>query len=162
MVYSTPSFPVHHQLPEAAQTHVHWVSEAIQLSHPLLSPSPPAFNLSQYQGVFKWISSSHQVAKVLALQHQSFWRIFRLISFRIDWFNLPAVQGLSRVFSNTTVQKYQIFSVHPSLSNSHPCMTTGNTTVLTIWTFFSKVMSTKDISKFYPVFKLYLRYYLLH
>ena len=71
---STPGFPVHHQLPELAQTHVHWVGEAIQPSHPLSSPSPLAFNLSQHQGLFQWVSSSHQVAKVLEfqLQHQSF------------------------------------------------------------------------------------------
>ena len=71
---STPGFPVHHQLPEFTHTHVHWVTDAIQPSHPLLSPSPPALNLSQHQGLFKWVSSSHQVAKVLELQlqHQSF------------------------------------------------------------------------------------------
>ena len=76
--YSTPGFPVHHQLPELVQTHVHWVGGGIQLSHPLLSPSPPAFSLSQHQGLFKWVSSSHQVAKVLEfqLQHQSFQWIF--------------------------------------------------------------------------------------
>ena len=62
---STPGFPAHHQLPEFTQTHVHWVGDASQPSHPLSSPSPPAFNLSQNQGLFKWISSSHQVAKVL-------------------------------------------------------------------------------------------------
>ena len=62
---STPGFPVHHQLLELAQTHVHWASDAIQPSHPLLSPSPPAFNLSQHQGLSQWVSSSHQVAKVL-------------------------------------------------------------------------------------------------
>jgi len=71
---STPGLPVHHQLPESTQTHVHWVSDAIQPSHPLSSPSPPALNLSQLQGLFKWVSSPHQVAKVLEfqLQHQSF------------------------------------------------------------------------------------------
>ena len=76
---STPGFPVHHQLREFTQTHVHWVGDAIQPSHPLSSPSPPAFNLSQPQSLFKWVSSSHQVAKVLEfqLQHQSFQRIFR-------------------------------------------------------------------------------------
>ena len=76
---STSGLPVHHQLPELTQTHVHWVSDAIQLSHPLSSPSPPAFNLSQHQGLFQWVSSSHQVAKVLEfhLQHQSFQWIFR-------------------------------------------------------------------------------------
>ena len=71
---STTALPVHHQLPDLAQTHVQHVSDAIQPSHSLLSPSPPAFNLSQHQGLFQWVSSSHQVAKVLEfqLQHQSF------------------------------------------------------------------------------------------
>ena len=71
---STPGLPVHHQLPEFTQTHVHWVGDAIQPSHPLLSPSPPTFNLSQHQGLFKQVNSSHQMAKVLEvqLQHQSF------------------------------------------------------------------------------------------
>ena len=75
---STLGFPVH-QLQELTQTHVHWVSDALQPSHPLLSPSPPAFNLFHHQGLFQWVSSSHQVAKVLAfqLQHQSFQWIFR-------------------------------------------------------------------------------------
>ena len=76
---SMPGFPVHHQLPELTQTHVHQVSDAIQPSHPLLSPSPPAFSLSQHQGLFQWVSSSHQVAKVLEFQfqHQSFQWIFK-------------------------------------------------------------------------------------
>ena len=76
---SMPGFPVHHQLLEFTQTHVHWVGDAIQPSHPLSSPSPPAFNLSQHQGLLKWISSLHQVAKVLdfQLQHQSLQWIFR-------------------------------------------------------------------------------------
>ena len=71
---SMPGIPVHHQLPEFTQTHVHRVGDAIQPSHPLSSPSPPAFNLSQHQGLFQWVSSSHQVAKVLEfqLQDQSF------------------------------------------------------------------------------------------
>ena len=71
---STPGLPVHHQLLESTQTHVHKVGDAIQPSHPLSSPSPPALNLSPHQGLFKWVSSSHQVAKVLEfqLQHQSF------------------------------------------------------------------------------------------
>ena len=74
MNHSTPGLSVHHQLPEFTQTHVHWVGDAIQPSHPLLSPSPPAINLSQHQGLCKWVSSSHQVAKVLEfqLQHQSY------------------------------------------------------------------------------------------
>ena len=77
---STPGFRVHHQLLELAQTHVHWVSDAIQPSHLLSSPSPPAFNLSQHQGLFQWVSSSLQVARVLEFQfqHQSFQWIFRV------------------------------------------------------------------------------------
>ena len=70
---STPGLPVHHQLPELAQTHVHWIGDAIQPSHPLSSPSP-ALNLSQHQGLFKWVSSSHQVAKVLELQLPMNWK----------------------------------------------------------------------------------------
>ena len=74
MNHSTPGLPVHHQLPEFTQAHVHWVSDAIQPSHPLSSPSPPASNPSQHEGLFQWVNSSHQVAKVLEfqLQHQSF------------------------------------------------------------------------------------------
>ena len=84
---STPGLPVHHQLPKFTQTHVHrvsaqthvrWVSDAIQPSHPLSSPSPPALNLSQHPGLFQWVSSSHQVAKVLEfqLQHQLFYLLY--------------------------------------------------------------------------------------
>ena len=71
---STPGLPVHHQLPESIQTHVHWVGDAIQPDHPLSSPSSPALNLSQHQGLFKWVSALHQVAKVLEfhLEHHSF------------------------------------------------------------------------------------------
>ena len=65
---STPGLPVHHQLPEFTETHVHWVSDAIQPSHPLSSPSPPAPNPSQHQSLFQWINSSHEVAKVLEFQ----------------------------------------------------------------------------------------------
>ena len=76
---STPSFPVYHQLPEFTQTHVHWFGDAIQPSHPLLSPSPPTFNLSRHQSLFKWVTSLHHMAKGLEfqLQHQSFQWIFR-------------------------------------------------------------------------------------
>ena len=82
---STPGFPVLHHLPESAQTHVLWVSDAILPSNPLSPPSLPALNRSQHQGLFQWVGSSHQVAKVLELQHQSFqW---------MDWFDLLAVQG---------------------------------------------------------------------
>ena len=78
---SMPGLPVHHQLLEPVQTHVHWIGDAIQPSHPLSSPSPPAFNLAQRQGLFQWVSSSHQVASVLEfqLQHQSFQWIFRTL-----------------------------------------------------------------------------------
>ena len=74
MECSTTDLPVHHQLPEFTQTYVCWVKDAIQPSHPLSSPSPPALNLSQHQGLFKWVSSLHQMAKVLEFQpqHQSF------------------------------------------------------------------------------------------
>ena len=118
---TTPGLLVHHQLQELAQTYVHQIGNVVQPSHPLSSPSPPVFNLSQYQCLFQWINSSYQVAKVLQvqLQHQSFQWIFRtdlrltgLISFQ--------AKGLSRVFSNTTVQKHQLFSAKLSLwSNSH-------------------------------------------
>ena len=76
---STPGLSVQQQLPEFTQTHAHWVSDTIQPSDPLLSPSPPAFNLSQHQSLFKWVSSSHQVANVLQfqLQHQSLQWVFR-------------------------------------------------------------------------------------
>ena len=91
---SMPGLPVHHQLLEFTQTHVHWVSDDIQLSHPLLSPSPLAFNLSQHQSLFQCVSSSYQVAKVLEfqLQHQSFQRIFRIhfLYFLFFWFDLLA------------------------------------------------------------------------
>ena len=115
MECSTPSFPVFCHLLEFAQTHVYWASDAIQASHPLSSPSP-AFNLSQHQCLFQWISSSHQVAKELELQlqHQSSQWIFR-VDFLYDWLISLQPKGLSRVFSNTTVQKHQFFSAQPSL-----------------------------------------------
>ena len=92
---SMPGLPVHHQLLESTQTQVHRVGDAIQPSHPLSSPSSPALNLSQHQGFFKWVSSSHQVAKVLEfqLQHQSFQWTPRVIFFRMDWLDLFVVQG---------------------------------------------------------------------
>ena len=119
---STPGFPVHDQLLEFTQTHVHWVCNAIQPSHPLLSPSPSAFKLSQHQGLFKWVSYLHQVAKVLVfqLQHQNIHQEYSgLISFRMDWFDLLAVQGTLKIFSNTTDQKLQFFGAQlPLWSNS--------------------------------------------
>ena len=98
MNHSTPDLPVHHQLPESTQTHVHWVGNAIQPSHALSSPSLPVFILSQHQGLFKWVSCLHKVAKVLEfqLQHQSLtWLLKKkkalLKSFRELW----AFQGMS-------------------------------------------------------------------
>ena len=78
---STPGLPIYHQLPESTQIHVHWVGDAIQPSYPLSSPSPPALNLSQHQGLFKWVSSSHQVAKVLEFQLKEFKSKGCLLSF---------------------------------------------------------------------------------
>ena len=136
--------PVHHQLLEFTQTQVHWVSDAIQPSHPLLSPSPPAFSVSQHQGLFKWVSSSHQVAKLsqLHLQHQSSW-YSRLISFRMDLLDLLAVQGTVKSLLQYHSSKASVlrgsdfFIVHLS----HPYMTTGKTTALTRQNFVGKVMS---------------------
>ena len=92
---SMTGLPVHHQLPEFTQTHVHWVVDAIQPSHPLLSPSSLAFNPSQHQGVFQWVSSLHQVAKVMSFSFNisPSNEYSGLISFRMDWLDLLAVQG---------------------------------------------------------------------
>ena len=144
MNHNTPGLPVHHQLPESTQTHVHWVGDAIQPSHPLLSPFPPALNLSQHQGLFKQVSSLHQVAKVLEfqLQHQSFQWIFRTDSFRMDWLDLLAVQGTLKRLLQPHSSKASILlrSAFPTqLSNPH--MTTGKTIALTRRTFVDKVMS---------------------
>ena len=143
--HSTPGFPVHHQLPKLAQTHVHQVSDTIQPSHLLSSPSPPAFTLSQHQGLFKWVSSSHQVTKglELQLQHQSFQWIFRtdFLVGQTGWNSLKS-KGLLAVFSNTTVQKYQFFGTHLSLQlNSYIHTWLLKKPALTRWTFVGKVMS---------------------
>ena len=141
---SMPSLSVHHQHPESTQTHVHWIDDAIQLSHPLSSSSPPVLNLSQRQGLFKWVRSSHQVAEVLEfqLQHQSYqWTP------RTDFLKEGLVGSLcsprdSQESSNTVVQKHQFFgALLSSQSNSHPYMTTGKTIALTRRTFVAKVMS---------------------
>ena len=111
MNFSMPGLPVHHQLPEFTQTHVHQVGDVIQPSHPLSSPSPPVFNLSQHQGLFQWVISSHQVAKVLSFSFSisPSNEYSGLISFRMNWLDLLAVQGTLKSFSNTTVQKHQFF-----------------------------------------------------
>ena len=115
---STPGLPVLGYLPELAQIHVGLVGDAIQPSHPLLLFSPFAFNLSQHQGLFQWVGSSYQVAKVWEIQHQyhSFQWIFRG-EFPSGLTHLISLQskGLSRVFSNTTVQKHWFFSAPPPL-----------------------------------------------
>ena len=119
---STPGLSVHHQLLEFTQTHFHWVGDAIQPSHPLSSPSP-ALNLSQHQGLFKWVSSLHQVAKVLEFQLQlQFQFQLQLPMNTQDWSSLEWTgwmslqsKGFSRVFSNTIVQKYKFFGTQISL-----------------------------------------------
>ena len=142
---NTPGFPVLYQLSKLAQTHVLWVGDAIQPSHPLSSPSPPALNPSQHQGLFQWVGSSHQVAKVVEFslsispsnEHPG------LISFRMDWLDLLAVQGtlkslLQHHSSKASILWYSAFSM---VQLSHPYMTTGKTIALTRWTFVDKVMS---------------------
>ena len=142
---STLGFPVHHQLLEFTQTHVHWVSDTIHPSHPLSSPSPPSFNLSQHQGLFKWVSSSHRWPKYWSLifnispsnEHSG------LISFRMDWLDLLAVQGTLKSLLQHHSSKASIFlcSAFFIVQLSHPYMTTGKTVALTRWTFVGKVMS---------------------
>ena len=114
----------------------------IQLSHPLSFPSPPAFNLSQHQGLFQWVSSSHQVAKVLELQHQSFQWIFRN-DFVIDWLDFLVVQRTLKNLHQHHSSKASILW-HPAffmVQLLHPYMTTGKTIALTRWTFVCKEMS---------------------
>ena len=142
---STPGLPVHHQLSESTQTHIHWVGDAIQPSHALSSPSPPAFNLFQHQGLFKWVSSSHQVAKYWSFS----FRISptneypALISSRMVWLDLLAVQGTLKSLIQHHSSKASIFqcSAFFIVQLSHPYMTSGKTIALTRWTFVGKVMS---------------------
>ena len=158
---STPGFPVHHQLLELTQTHVHTVSDAIQPSHPMSSPSPLTFNLSQHQGLFKWVSSSHQVAKVLEfqLQYQSFQWIFRTDLLQDGVVGYLAVQEtlkslLQHHSSKALSLQHSAFFI---VQLSHPYMTTGKTIALTIWTFVDKVMSLLFIYLF-----IYLFYFLFY
>ena len=140
---SMPGFFVHHQLPELAQTHVHQVSDAVQPSYPLSSPSPPAFNLSQQQSLFQWVSSSHQVPKVLGISISPFNEYLELISFRIDWFGPLAVQGTLKSLLQHHSSKASILwhSAFFMVQLSHPYKTFGKNIALTIWTFIGKVMS---------------------
>ena len=114
-------------------------------SHPLSSPSPPVLNLSQHQGLFKSVNSSHQVAKVLEfqLQHQSFSEYAGLISFRTDWFDFLAVWGTLKSLRQHHSSKASILqcSAFVMVQLSHLYMTTGKTIALTRWTFIGKVMS---------------------
>ena len=145
MDYSTPGFLVHHQLLELTQTHVRRVSDAIQPSHPLSSPSPPAFNLSQHQGLSN--------ESVLHIRWPKYWRFSfsispsneysGLISFRVDWLDLLAVQGtlkslLQHHSSKASILQLSAFFI---VQLSHPYMTTGKTIALTRWTFVGRVMS---------------------
>src|SRR5574341_187772 len=142
---STPGLPVHHQLPESTQTHVHWVCDAIQPSHPLSSPSPPALNLSQHQGL------SNESA--LQIRWPKYWSFSfsispsneysGLISFRMDRLDLLAVQGTLKSLLQHHSSKASILqsSAFFTVQLSHPYMTTGKTIALTRWTFVGKVMS---------------------
>ena len=123
---STPGLPVHHQLPELAQTHVHPVSDTIQPSHPLPSPSSPAFNISHHQDLFQWVSSSHQVAKLseFHLQPQSFQWILRT-DFLWDWLTVSPCSPSDSQESSPTPQFKSInslvlsFLYSPNLTSIH-------------------------------------------
>ena len=142
---SMPGFPVHHQLPELTQTHVHWIDDAIQPSHPLLSPSPPAFNPSQYQGLSN--------ESVLCIRWPKYWSFSfsispsneysGLISFRMDWLDLLGVQGTLKSLLQHHSSKASIlqWSAFFTVQLSHPYMTTGKTTAWTLQIFLRKVMS---------------------
>ena len=143
---STPGFSVHHQLPQLAQTHVHLAGDTIQPSHPLLSPSPPAFNLSWHQGLFQWVSSSHQVAKILEfqLQHQSFQRTPRADLLQNGLVGSPCSPRDSQE-SSPTPQFKSInssalsFLYNPILTSIHDYW--KRTIALTRWTFVGKIIS---------------------
>ena len=150
MNHSTSGLPVHHQLPESTQTHVHWVSDAIQPSYCLLSPFPPAPNSSQHQSLFPmsqlfaWGGQSSGVSALASFlpKNTQDWSPLGWAG----WISLQSM-GLSRVFSNTTVQKHQVFGAQLSSQSihvkklTHPYMTTGKTIALTRQTFVGKVMS---------------------
>ena len=147
---STPGLSVHHQLPEFTQTYVHWVGHAIQPSHPLSSLSPPALSSlsppaegSQHQGLFQWVNSSHEVAKVLEFQFSPSNEHPGLISFRMDWLDLLAVQRTLKSLLQYHSSKASILwcSAFFTVQLSHPYMTTGKTIALTRWTFVGKVIS---------------------
>ena len=141
---SMTGFLVHHQLPKLTETHVHWIDNTIQPSHPLFSPSLPAFNLSQHQGLF-WVSSSHDMAKVLEFHFtiSPSNDYSGLISFMIDWFDFLAVQRTPQSLlqyhsSKASILLQSAFSVVQLLQ---PYITTRKTMALSRCTFVSKVMS---------------------
>ena len=139
---STPGFPVLHHLPELAQTHVCWVGDAIQPSHPLSSPSP-SFNLSQHRGLFQWVGSLLQMVKVLELQHQFFQWMFE-VDFFEDWLVGSPCSPRDSQESSPTPQFKSIntlvlsFLYGPALTSIHDYW---KTIALTRWTFAGKVMS---------------------
>ena len=142
---STPGFPVHHQLLELAHTHVHPVSDAIQPSHPLSSPSPPVFNLCK-----RCVFSNESVIHIRWPKYWSFSfsispsnEYSGLISFRIDWFDLLAIQGTLKTLLQHHSSKASIlwWSAFFIVQLSHPYVTAGKTITLTRWTFVDKVMS---------------------
>ena len=142
---SMPGFPVLHHLQELALSHVHWISDAIQPSHPLSPPSPPALNLPLHQGLFWWISSLHQVAKVLEfqLQYQSFQWTLRTDLLYDGPIGSPCSPRNSQESSPTPQSKASILqcSAFFIVQLSHPYMTTGKTIALTRQTFVGKVIS---------------------
>ena len=144
MNHSTPGLPVHHQLPEFTQTHVRQVGDAIQPSHPLSSPSPPAPKPSQHQNLFQWVNSWHEVAKVLEFQlwHHSFQRTPRADLLQNGLVGYFAAQGTLKSLLQHHNSKASILwcSAFFTVQFSHPYMTTGKTIALTRWTFVGKVM----------------------
>ena len=155
---STPGLPVHHQLWEFAQTHVHWVGDAIQPSHLLSSRYPPAFNLSQHQELYKWVNSLHQWSKYWSFTFSisPFNEYSGLVSFRIAWFNLLEVQGILKSLLKHHSLKGSILqcSAFFIVQFPHPYMTIRKTIALTIWTFAGKVMSLifNTLSQFFIAF----------
>ena len=142
---SMPGLPVHHQLPEFTQTHVHWVSDAIQPSHPLSSPSPPALNPSQHEGLFQWVNSSHEVAKVLEfqLQHHSLQSNPRADLLQNGLVGSPCSPRTLKSLLQHHSSKASILrrSAFFTVQLSHPYMTTGKTIALTRQTLVGKVIS---------------------
>ena len=140
---STPGLPVHHQLPELVQTHAHWVGDAIQPSHPLLSPSPTAFNLAQHQRLFQWVSFLLRWPKYCSFSISPSNEYSGLISFRMNWLDLLEVQGTLKSLLQHHSSKASILqrSAFLIFQLSHPYVTTGKTIALTRQTFVGKVMS---------------------